>query len=111
MHVYTLGGQGSFLINTPAKQPEKKKTQAAAKEPAKQPARKEEQQRTNNTHRLLYNHRTQTFQQLNRSNQNDREPSTTTKYTFNIKRVLVFTSTQKIYEGKDTHCEFLHQLT
>ena len=54
---------------------EKKNTQAAANEPTKQPARKEEQQRTNNTHRLLYNHRTQTFQQLNRSNHNDREPS------------------------------------
>jgi len=36
---------------------------------------------------------------------------TTTKYTFNIKGVLVFTSAQKIPEGKDIHCEFLHQLT
>jgi len=36
---------------------------------------------------------------------------TTTKYTFNIKGVLVFTSARKISEGKNTHCEFLHQLT
>jgi hypothetical protein len=30
---------------------------------------------------------------------------TTTKYTFNIKGVLVFTSAGKISEGKDRQCE------
>jgi len=37
-------------------------------------------------------------------------PYTTTKYTFNIRGVLAFTSARKIPEGKDTHYKFLHQL-
>jgi len=32
--------------------------------------------------------------------------NTTTKYTFNIMGVSVFTSAQKIPEGKDTYCGF-----